>query len=56
MTQVLTPSPDGGGGGVTTATAGLRAGLKGPWGERQGLTLVHYSAQRKHIMWDTLGA
>ena len=42
--------------GVTTATAGLRAGLKGPWGERQGLTLVHYSAQRKHIMWDTLGA
>jgi hypothetical protein len=22
----------------------------------QGLTLVHYSAQRKHILWDTLGA
>ena len=31
------------------------------WGERyagpgQGLTLVYYSAQRKHILWDTLGA
>jgi len=23
---------------------------------RQGLTLVHISAQRKHILWDTLGA
>ena len=23
---------------------------------RQGLTLVHFSAQRKHNMWDTLGA
>jgi len=23
---------------------------------QQGLTLVHYSAQRKHILWDTLGA
>ena len=23
---------------------------------RQGFTLVHYSAQRKHILWDTLGA
>jgi len=22
----------------------------------QGLTLVHYSAQRKHILWDALGA
>jgi hypothetical protein len=22
----------------------------------QGLTLVHYSARRKHILWDTLGA
>ena len=22
----------------------------------QGLTLVHYSAQRKHILWDRLGA
>jgi len=22
----------------------------------QGRTLVHYSAQRKHILWDTLGA
>ena len=22
----------------------------------QGLTLVHFSAQRKHILWDTLGA
>jgi len=22
----------------------------------QGLTLVHHSAQRKHILWDTLGA
>ena len=21
-----------------------------------GLTLVHFSAQRKHILWDTLGA
>jgi hypothetical protein len=21
-----------------------------------GLTLVHHSAQRKHILWDTLGA
>ena len=26
-------------------------------GGKQGLiTLVHYSAQRKHILWDTLGA
>ena len=24
--------------------------------EWQGLTLVHFSAQRKHILWDTLGA
>ena len=23
---------------------------------RQGLTLVHFSAQRKHILWDTFGA
>jgi WD40 repeat protein len=23
---------------------------------RQGLTLVHFTAQRKHILWDTLGA
>jgi len=23
---------------------------------RQGLTLVHYSVQHKHILWDTLGA
>jgi hypothetical protein len=22
----------------------------------QGLTLVHFSAQRKHILWDTSGA
>ena len=22
----------------------------------QGLTLVHFSAQRKHILWDTMGA
>jgi len=22
----------------------------------KGLTLVHYSAQRKHVLWDTLGA
>jgi len=22
----------------------------------QGLTLVHFSAQRKHILWDALGA
>jgi hypothetical protein len=22
----------------------------------QGLTLVHFSAQRKHILWNTLGA
>ena len=22
----------------------------------QGLTLVHFSAQRKHILWDTVGA
>jgi len=25
-------------------------------GKGQGLTLVHISAQRKHILWDTLGA
>jgi hypothetical protein len=23
---------------------------------RQGLTIIHFSAQRKHILWDTLGA
>ena len=23
---------------------------------RQGLTLVHYSAQRQHVLWDMLGA
>jgi len=29
----------------------------GPWrGAGQGLTLVHISGQRKHILWDTLGA
>jgi len=25
-------------------------------GRRQGLTLVHVSAQRKHVLWGTLGA
>jgi hypothetical protein len=25
-------------------------------GRGQGLTLVHYSAQHEHILWDTLGA
>ena len=25
-------------------------------GDGQGLTLVHFSAQRKHILWDTSGA
>jgi hypothetical protein len=25
-------------------------------GGGQGLPLVHFSAQRKHILWDTLGA
>jgi len=24
--------------------------------QHQGLTHVHFSAQRKHILWDTLGA
>ena len=23
---------------------------------RQGITLLHFSARRKHILWDTLGA
>jgi len=32
------------------------AQLGGVVDTRQGLTLVHYSAQRKHILWDTLGA
>jgi len=31
-----------------------RAANSGP--PRQGLTLVHFSAQRKHILWDTLSA
>ena len=26
------------------------------WGCQQGLTLVHFSAQRKHILWDAWGA
>ena len=27
-----------------------------PASRSQGLTLVHFSAQRKHVLWDTLGA
>jgi len=30
--------------------------LKAADDEGQGLTLVHFSAQRMHILWDTLGA
>jgi hypothetical protein len=25
-------------------------------GSRQGISLVHFAAQRKHILWDTFGA
>jgi tRNA(Phe) wybutosine-synthesizing methylase Tyw3 len=35
-------------------SASRAAGRKG--GEWQELTLVHFSAQRKHISWDTFGA
>jgi hypothetical protein len=41
------------------STARLRYGVDGGGlapSEGQGLTLVHYSAQRKHILWDKLGA
>jgi hypothetical protein len=31
-------------------------GVEGAGVQRQGLTLVHFSAQRKHILWDTLAA
>jgi hypothetical protein len=33
-----------------------KAGLADITYARQGLTLVHFSAQREHILWDTLGA
>ena len=29
--------------------------VKNRSGSDQGLTLVHFSAQRKHFLWDTLG-
>ena len=37
-----------------SATAGTVGGAAHHVG--QGLTLVHFSAQRKHILWDRLGA
>jgi hypothetical protein len=44
-------------GRVTTAQCGT-GGVATDQGAAaaQGLTLVHRSAQRKHILWDTLGA
>ena len=50
-----------GGGG---AGSGVGRELRDPRGDRrshpprhrQGLTLVHFSAQCKHILWDSLGA
>ena len=41
--------PPGGGVGPRWKPCGGAA-------SHQGLILVHYSAQRKHILWDTLGA
>ena len=34
----------------------LKLWLSGAGAGTQGLTLVHFSAQRKHILWDALGA
>jgi len=39
---------------VTVVDDGSAAVLK-LVGERQGLTLVYFSAQHKHFLWDTLG-
>jgi hypothetical protein len=39
--------------GVTARRYGRKLGVQP---SRQGLTRVHFSAQRKHILWDTLGA
>ena len=39
---------------ISTFCLFMRASL--PPTSDQGLTLVHYSAQRQHIFWDTLGA
>jgi hypothetical protein len=35
------------------ACCGPGVGARATW--RQGLTLVHFSAQRKHFSWDALG-
>jgi hypothetical protein len=44
----------------TPCIAGWRSWSWRAWGwrrlSRQGLTLAHFSAQRKHILWGTLGA
>jgi len=36
--------------------AAVRAPVPPPLASVQGLTHVHFWAQRKHILWDTLGA
>ena len=48
-----------GAGAGAGAAGGARVSPGGGGGSKarvQGLTLVHFSAQRKHISWDTLGA
>jgi hypothetical protein len=57
----VVPSSGAMGGGEDREGAG--EGVRGARGvgmqtvaSRQGLTLVHYSAQCKHILWDTVGA
>jgi hypothetical protein len=40
---------------VTLLITGMRGAWKGV-ASSQGLTLVHFAAVHKHILWDTLGA
>jgi len=48
------PTPDPGlCGNVAPSEVAARRPLAAPG---QGLTLVHFSAQRKHFLWDTFGA
>jgi len=38
---------------AASSAAVAAAAATAPW---QGLTLVHFSAQHKHMLWDTVGA
>jgi hypothetical protein len=41
---------------IAAVSATFAAASAASAASEQGLTLVHFSAQRKHILWETLGA